>query len=215
MARTTTTRGKRRRVTDEMKNKAAENKAVANALLESYAALLTADPGELDLFCAMAASIGVKNDPADETSDGYSPKNLMLLAAQRRPISHCGSFQYWLTQGRCVKSCEKGMVTFRRAGRKKYDSDQDGKKASESGEITIPPKVRWFVRGGTFDVRQTRPIETCLFCGTTPVSADDTTTECPATCEAFALRPGPAIDPGAALTLAEEIVAAGEDEDDL
>ncbi|MFI6317373.1 ArdC family protein [Nonomuraea sp. NPDC050556] len=214
MARTTTTRRKRRRVTDDMKNKAAENKAVANALLESYAALLIADPDELDLFCAMAASIGVKHDPADETGEGYSAKNVMLLAAQRRPISHCGSFQYWLTQGRCVKSGEKGMVTFRRAGRKHEDSEED-KKAREQGEMTIPPKVRWFVRGGTFDVRQTRPIETCLFCGTTPTSRDDTTTECPTTCEAFALRSGPVIDLEAALTLAEEIVAAGEDEDDL
>ncbi|MBB5081284.1 ArdC family protein [Nonomuraea endophytica] len=197
-----------------MKNKAAEKKAVANALLESYAELLIADPGELDLFCAMAASIGVKNDPADESAEGYSAKNVMLLAAQRRPISHCGSFSYWLAQGRCVKSGEKGMVTFRRAGRKNEDSEED-KKAREKGEITIPPKVRWFVKGGTFDVRQTRPIETCLFCGTTPASADDTTTECPATCEVFALRSGPVVDPGAALTLAEEIVAAGEDEADL
>lgn len=214
MAPRTKTQRKRRRVTDDMKNKAAENKAVANALLESYAELLIADPSELDLFCAMAASIGVKDDPADEASEGYSPKNVMLLAAQRRPISHCGSFQYWLTQGRCVKTGEKGMVTFRRAGRKKEDSEED-KKAREQGEITIPPKVRWFVKGGTFDVRQTRPIETCLFCGTTPTSADDTTTECPATCEAFALRSGGEVEPGAALTLAEEIVAAGEDEDDL
>ncbi|GAA0918976.1 ArdC family protein [Nonomuraea longicatena] len=213
MARTTTPRRKRRRVTDDMKNKAAENKAVANALLENYAALLLADPGELDLFCAMAASIGVKHDPASD-EPGYSLQNALLLAAQRRPISHCGSYQYWLTQGRCVKSGEKGMVTFRRAGRKKEDGEED-KKASEKGEITIAPKARWFVKGGTFDARQTRPIETCLFCGTTPASADDTTTECPATCDVFALRSGPAVDPGAALTLAEEIVAAGEDEDDL
>ncbi|MER6176666.1 hypothetical protein [Streptosporangium sp. NPDC001681] len=219
MARTTTTatsktKRKRRPVTEAQKARSAESRAAANELLNGYAHLLLIDPAELNVFLAMAASIGVR-DVDDTDSTGYSLRNIMLLAAQRRPISHCGGVEYWNSLGRMVRKGEKSLATFRRIGGKSKEKTSEEKKLAAEGWQTVEKnKPGYYVKAGTFDVRQTRPTETCPSCGTTPADEDDRTTMCPSTCEMFALRPGPILAGADVISLAESLLEDAEDEAD-
>jgi hypothetical protein len=213
MARTTsTTTRKRRTATPAQKAASAASKAAANDALNVYAQLLLTDPAELDAFLLMAASIGVKPDP-EAAGDGYSAQNVMLLCAQRRPISHCGGFAYWLERGRVVREGEKALMTFRRSGGKKEGESEEVKELLAEGYQTRPRKSFYYVKRGTFDIRQTAPIGRCLHCGTAPVSDDDRTTECPPTCEVFALRPGLTLDRDYVVAMAETQLAEGDPEE--
>ncbi|GAB2918047.1 hypothetical protein ACFMQL_20145 [Nonomuraea fastidiosa] len=180
---TTKTR-RRRRPTEAQKARSAASKAVANEALHAYAVTCLSDPAEMEYFREMAASVGWKADPA-EPGPGYSLLNVMLLAAQRRPIVHCGGYEYWLTQGSVVARGEKALATFRalkRAG--------DVEEIADDEQAPGKRRPRYFVKRGTFDVTQTAPREKCPHCGTAPTGCDDTTTRCPDTCAVFALRPG-------------------------
>ncbi|MGI5281740.1 hypothetical protein ACQEVF_59365 [Nonomuraea polychroma] len=190
MATATKKRRKRRTVTDEMKAQSNASKAAANDALHNYAVLCLSDPAELEHFRSIAASVGWKYDPASD-DPGYSLLNVALLAAQRRPLVHCGGFDYWLEQGRCVAEGEKALGTFRHIGRKKTEEERaEEKKLAEEGWQSSKRGPRYYVKRGTFDVAQTRPAVKCPHCGTTPTGEDDRTTQCPPTCAVFAPRPG-------------------------
>ncbi|MER7365999.1 hypothetical protein [Nonomuraea wenchangensis] len=177
-------------MTEEQKARSAASKLAANEVLHNYAVLCLSDMTEMEAFRSMAASVGWKLDPS-EPGPGYSLLNVMLLAAQRRPIVHCGGFEYWLSQGRVVAKGATSLATFRRVG-SKNTSEEDGKQqpAEDGVQAVEKRKPRYYVKRGTFDVTQTVPREECSHCGTAPADPDDRTTECPPTCEVFALRPG-------------------------
>ncbi|GAA2830504.1 hypothetical protein GCM10020220_019310 [Nonomuraea rubra] len=111
----TTKRGRRRPVTQAIKDRSAASRTAAREALHAYAVLCLNDPAELERFRDIAASIGWKLDPASD-EPGYSLQNALLLAAQRRPLTHCGGFDYWLSQGRAVAEGEKSLGTFRHIG---------------------------------------------------------------------------------------------------
>ncbi|WP_214317118.1 hypothetical protein [Nonomuraea sediminis] len=190
MATATEKRRKRRPVTDEMKAQSQASRAAANDALHNYAVLCLSDPAELEEFRSIAASIGWKFDPASDDG-GYSLQNAALLAAQRRPLVHCGGFDYWLEQGRCVAEGEKALGTFRHIGRKQTEEQKaEEKKLAEEGWQSSKRGPRYYVKRGTWDVTQTRPIVKCPRCGTTPTGPEDRTTLCPPDCAVFAPRPG-------------------------
>lgn len=84
---------------------------------------------------------------------------------------------------------EKSMVTLHPAKRRKTDQEKEAdRRAAEDGLTGMKPKLIYFPRGGTYDVRQTRPIRECPYCGTTPTGEDDRETQCPPTCGVFAPR---------------------------
>ncbi|MFG3438406.1 hypothetical protein ACGF0J_14275 [Nonomuraea sp. NPDC047897] len=190
MATTTKKPRKGRRVTQAMKDRATASRTAAREALHAYAVLCLSDPAELEQFRSIAASVGWKEDPASD-DPGYSLQNVALLAAQRRPLTHCGGFDYWLAQGRCVAEGEKSLGTWRHIGRKKSDEEKaEEKKEAEEGWQSSRRGPRFYVKKGTFDVVQTRPVVTCPHCGTTPAGEDDRTTQCPPDCAVFAPRPG-------------------------
>ncbi|WP_433426210.1 hypothetical protein ACQP1V_42985 (plasmid) [Microtetraspora malaysiensis] len=181
---------KGRKVTQAMKDRSAASRAAANEALHNYAVLCLSDPAELEQLRSIAASIGWKYDPAS-TDPGYSLQNVALLAAQRRPLVHCGGFDYWLEQGRVVAEGENALGTFRHIGRKKSEEERaEEKKLAEEGWQSTKRGPRYYVKRGTFDVSQTVPREPCRHCGTAPTSPEDRTTQCPPTCAVFVPRPG-------------------------
>ncbi|NRQ31224.1 hypothetical protein HII36_05155 [Nonomuraea sp. NN258] len=187
---TTKQRGKRRRVTQAQKDRSAANRTAAREVLHAYAVLCLSDPAELEQFRSIAASLGWKYDPASD-DPGYSLQNVALLAAQRRPLTWCGGFDYWLSVGRCVVAGETSLGTWRHIGGKKTDEERaKEKELAEEGWQSTGRRPRYYVKRGTFDVAQTRPAAACPHCGTTPTGEDDRTTQCPPTCAVFALRPG-------------------------
>ncbi|MEV0379725.1 hypothetical protein [Nonomuraea sp. NPDC050643] len=182
--------GKRRPVTQAMKDRSAASRAAAREALHTYAVLCLNDPAELERFRSIAASIGWKLDPASD-EPGYSLQNALLLAAQRRPLTHCGGFDYWISQGRCVAEGETSLGTFRHIGRKKSDEEKTKEKTlAEEGWQSSKRGPRYYVKKGTFDVAQTSPRERCPHCGTAPADEEDRTTRCPPDCAVFAPRPG-------------------------
>ncbi|MFB4284799.1 hypothetical protein ACBJ59_56695 [Nonomuraea sp. MTCD27] len=190
MATATKKTRKRRGVTQAQKDRSAANRTAAREALHAYAVLCLNDPAELEQFRASAASIGWKLDPASDEA-GYSLQNALLLAAQRRPLTHCGGFDYWLSQGRVVAEGETSLGTFRHIGRKKTDEEKTKEKAlAEDGWQSTGRKARYYVKKGTFDVSQTVPREQCPHCGTAPTGEDDRTTQCPPVCAVLAPRPG-------------------------
>lgn len=208
---------KRRKVTQAMKDRDTASRAAANEALHNYAVLCLSDPVELELFRSIAASIGWKYDPASD-DPGYSLQNVALLAAQRRPLVHCGGFNYWLGQGRAVAEGATSLGTFRRIGRKKQTEEEKQREeelAAEGWQSTKPRRPKYYVKKGTFDVTQTVPREQCPHCGTAPTGPEDRTTQCPPTCAVFAPRPG--AKPPLALAievLQEQIKDEGEDDGD-
>ncbi|MEU1880902.1 ArdC-like ssDNA-binding domain-containing protein [Streptosporangium sp. NPDC020072] len=173
-----------------MKDRDTASRTAATEALHAYAVLCLSDPAELEQFRDIAASVGWKYDPASD-DPGYSLQNVALLAAQRRPLTWCGGFDYWLTQGRCVAKGEKSLGTWRHIGRKKTDEEQaEEKKLTEEGWQSTKRGPRYYVKRGTFDIAQTVPGERCPHCGTTPTGPDDHTTQCPSDCVVFAPRPG-------------------------
>lgn len=190
MATATKKPRKRRKVTQAMKDRTAANRTAAREALHAYAVLCLNDAAELEQFRSIAASIGWKLDPASD-EPGYSLQNAVLLAAQRRPLTHCGGFDYWISQGRCVIEGETSLGTWRHIGRKKTDEERTKeKKLAEEGWQSSERRPRYYLKKGTFDVAQTRPITTCPHCGTTPTGEDDRATQCPPDCAVFASRPG-------------------------
>ncbi|MFD0659686.1 hypothetical protein [Thermocatellispora tengchongensis] len=109
MASATKKPRKRRRVTQAMKDRDTASRTAANETLHAYAVACLSDPAELEQFRSIAASIGWKYDPASD-DPGYSLQNVALLAAQRRPLTHCGGFDYWLAQGRIVAEGERSSA---------------------------------------------------------------------------------------------------------
>ncbi|UBU16600.1 hypothetical protein [Nonomuraea gerenzanensis] len=185
----TTKRGRRRPVTQAMKDRSAASRTAAREALHAYAVLCLNDPAELEQFRSIAASIGWKLDPASD-DPGYSLQNALLLAAQRRPLTHCGGFDYWISQGRCVAEGEKSLDTFRHIGRKKTDEEKAREKElADDGWQSSKRGPRYYVKKGTFDVAQTVPRERCPHCGTAPAGEDDRTTQCPPDCAVFVPRP--------------------------
>ncbi|MFD8529488.1 hypothetical protein ACFV0L_18910 [Streptosporangium canum] len=181
---------RKRPVTQAMKDRAAASRAAANEALHAYAVLCLSDPAELEAFRSIAASVGWKEDPAS-AEPGYSLLNVALLAAQRRRLVHCGGFDHWLEQGRCVAEGAKSLGTFRHIGRKKTEEQKaKEKKLADEGWQSTKRGPRYYVKLGTFDVSQTVPKVRCPHCGTTPTSPEDRTTQCPSTCTVFTLRPG-------------------------
>lgn len=190
MATATKKPRKRRKVTQAKKDRDTASRAAAREVLHAYAVACLANPAALEQFRSIAASIGWKYDPASD-DPGYSLQNVALLAAQRRPMTHCGGFNYWLEQGRCVAEGEKSLFTFRHIGRKKTEEERaKEKKLAEEGWQSSKRGPSYYVKRGTFDVAQTRPVVTCPHCGTTPAGEDDRTTQCPPTCAVFAPQPG-------------------------
>jgi hypothetical protein len=190
MATATKKPRKRRKVTQAMKDRATTSRTAAREALHAYAVLCLSDPAELEQFRSIAASIGWKLDPASD-DPGYSLQNAVLLAAQRRPLTDCGGFEYWLEQGRCVVEGATSLGTFRHIGRKKTDEEKaKEKELAEEGWQSSKRRPRFYVKKGTFDVAQTRPTVKCPHCGTMPTGEDDRTTLCPPDCAVFAPRPG-------------------------
>jgi hypothetical protein len=90
-----------------------------------------------------------------------------------------------------VAEGEKSLGTFRHIGREKTDEEKaKEKKEAEEGWQSTRRGPRYYVKKGTFDVAQTRPVVKCPHCVTTPTGEDDRTTQCPPTCAVFAPRPG-------------------------
>lgn len=204
---------KRRSVTPAMKARDAANRAAANEALRSYAALCLADPAEVEQLRAIAASVGWKTDPSSD-EPGYSLLNVVLLAAQRRPLVHCAGFNEWLEQGRCVAEGEKSLATFRHLGRKK--TDEEKKQEEEDGWQTVEKRrgPKYYVKRGTFDVTQTIPLVKCPHCGTVRTGPEDRTTRCPADCAVFTPRPGVRPPLELVLALLQDLLGDDEDEGD-
>ncbi|MFI6497105.1 hypothetical protein [Nonomuraea typhae] len=183
-------RGRHRPVTPAMKDRSAASRTAAREALHAYAVLCLNDPAELEQFRDIAASLGWKLDPAS-ADPGYSLQNALLLAAQRRPLTYCGGFNFWISQGRCVAEGQTSLVTFRRIGRKKSDEEKvREKELAEEGWQSSKRGPRYYVKKGTYDVAQTVPRERCPHCSTAPAGEDDRTTQCPPDCAVFAPRPG-------------------------
>lgn len=215
MATATKKPRKRRKVTQARKDRDTASRAAAREVLHAYATACLTNPAALEQFRSIAASIGWKFDPASD-DDGYSLQNALLLAAQRRPLTHCGGFDYWLSQGRCVVEGEKALFTFRHIGRKTTDEEkaEEKRQAEEGWQSTKRRGPRYYVKRGTFDVAQTRPVVKCPHCGTTPTSPEDRTTQCPPTCAVFAPRPGGKPPRELVLELMQaQLLDADEDED--
>ncbi|MFG1965741.1 hypothetical protein [Nonomuraea sp. NPDC049028] len=181
---------KGRKVTQAMKDRDTASRTAAREVLHAYATACLANPPSLEQFRSIAASIGWKLDPASD-DPGYSLQNVALLAAQRRPLTHSGGFDYWLSQGRAVAEGEKSLGTWRPIGRKKTDEEKAKEKTqAEDGWQSSKRGPRYYVKNGTFDVAQTVPRERCPHCGTAPASEDDRTTQCPPDCAVFEPRTG-------------------------
>lgn len=198
-----TTRRKRRAANPAQKERSAATRSESLRLLAEYAARCLNDPAELEAFRASAASVGWKENPAD-TGPGYSLQNLALMCAQRRPLTHCGSFRYWLGQGRVPAVGSKSLMTWHHVGRKETDEE---KKLAEDGWQSARPRHRYYIKGGTFDVSQTAPRETCPHCGTSRQGEDDRTTVCPPECAVFEPRVGVAPGREAVIALMTGLLA--------
>ncbi|MGW4639644.1 ArdC family protein [Sphaerisporangium sp. NPDC004334] len=195
MARTTSKPRRRRPQMTEEERAAWKARKAARVgdlkeLQRAAAMRILTDPAAAHTFVKVCASIGAGSYEGAK----YTLRNAVLLWGQNPAISHVGSFDYWREQGRRVRKGTserptKALGIFVYIGKDKDKDAEEGKPREEAEHKAEDKRPKYKVSNGTYDVRSTIPIETCIYCGTNPPE-DPTGDGCPADCAVFDLRPG-------------------------